>query len=89
MKKFLLNLGVVSLMVLASCGGGVDSKLDKIEKLNEEGKELWHQQLEGKTIDEKKLEKLQDEAMKLYDELKNENLTPQQEERLQKIMWGK
>lgn len=78
MKKLILSLGVVALLGLASCSS-TDSKIDDLEKA---AKELSEARESG---DVAEITKKTSEMMEIAKELKDEDLTEEQQKRIVKI----
>lgn len=88
MKKVIYSLCLFVAIGLASCGGSVDSKIDKVAQLTKESQEIRSQMANGDDSNSKKLDKITAELGKLSAELNNADLTEEQKERLTKAALG-
>ena len=81
-------MGLMLMLGLASCGGSVDSKIDKFGELAKEAKEIQAEMIEGDFSNQERLIKITEEMGKLGAEIKKANLTPEQQERLVNASFG-
>ena len=88
MKKILYSMGLMLMLGLASCGGSVDSKIDKFGELAKEAKEIQAEMIEGDFSNQERLIKITEEMGKLSAEIKKANLTSEQQERLVNASFG-
>ena len=85
MKKVLLTVGVAFALMLGACSGGVDAKIDKVESMADECIELIKEAANGDQDAAKKLEETQPKIEDLVDEIKTDELTEEQKQRLDAI----
>ena len=88
MKKFLISISLPVMLGLASCGGSIDSKIDKVGQLAKEAQEIEAQIANGDNSNVDKLSKISVEMAKIASELEKEDLTEEQKERLTKAAFG-
>ncbi len=83
MKKFFVAAGVACMVFLSACSS-VDSKIDKLEKIMDEVGTLAPEAATGNMEAVEKIQKLSVEAQEIAKDLKDADLTPEQQQRLVK-----
>lgn len=81
MKTLFLSTFVASMLIFTSCGNPIDRKIDKLEKAANKVEQLKN---EGKSFDDKEIRELQEEAFNILKELKDEELTQEQKDKVYK-----
>ena len=81
MKKIFLSLSFAFALGLAACGN-VDNKIDRLIEIQNEAKEIAEKAADGDAEASAKLQELTEEMTKISAELKDVELTEEQQKKL-------